>query len=121
MAQNTQIDQDALAAEWGMALEAESGGAPPPVAARAPVTPADASSEKMERATSAVVSSKVAFRSGAKVELMDAPPGVVFREEQSMLDWTPTPFSKIPEAKVLFLLTHPDGSEETLIHTIQRN
>ena len=38
MAQNTQIDQDALAAEWGMALEAESGGAPPPVAA-APAVP----------------------------------------------------------------------------------
>ena len=38
MAQNTQIDQDALAAEWGMALAAESGGAPPPVAA-APAVP----------------------------------------------------------------------------------
>ena len=25
MAQNTQIDQDALAAEWGVALESETG------------------------------------------------------------------------------------------------
>jgi flagellar motor switch protein FliM len=36
MAQNTQIDQDALAAEWGLALEAESGApAPGPEAAPA--------------------------------------------------------------------------------------
>src|ERR1700758_1085238 len=30
MAQNNQVDQDALAAEWGLALEAESSGVPPP-------------------------------------------------------------------------------------------
>src|SRR5215475_101512 len=30
MAQNNQVDQDALAAEWGLALEAETTGGPPP-------------------------------------------------------------------------------------------
>src|ERR1700730_4030593 len=29
MAQNTQIDQDALAAEWGLALDSETGATPP--------------------------------------------------------------------------------------------
>ena len=29
MAQNTQIDQDALAAEWGVALESETGAGTP--------------------------------------------------------------------------------------------
>ncbi len=37
MAQNTQIDQDALAAEWGVALESETGGVAP--AADAAVEP----------------------------------------------------------------------------------
>jgi len=32
---NNQVDQDALAAEWGLALEAESGDGPPPEAAAA--------------------------------------------------------------------------------------
>jgi len=36
MAQNNQIDQDALAAEWGVALEAESGTAAPAPAAATP-------------------------------------------------------------------------------------
>src|SRR5665647_2775571 len=36
MAQNTQIDQDALAAEWGLALESESGAAAPTSEAEAP-------------------------------------------------------------------------------------
>jgi flagellar motor switch protein FliM len=36
MAQNNQVDQDALAAEWGLALEAETSGAPAPEEGGAP-------------------------------------------------------------------------------------
>ena len=52
---------------------------------------------------------------------MDLPPGVVFHQEQGVLEWTPAPFSKLSEVKALFLLTAPDGGEETYVHTIRRN
>ena len=51
---------------------------------------------------------------------MDSPAGVVYHPDRGALEWTPPPFSKTPEAKVLFLLRNPDGSEETYVHTIPR-
>jgi hypothetical protein len=45
----------------------------------------------------------------------------VFHPEKGTVEWTPPPFSKTAEARVLFLIRNPDGSEEHRVHVIRRN
>ena len=91
-----------------------------PAADREPVSPVDVRGAQPEQATVQTFRSTVSLKSGVKARLMDAPHGVVFRPEDNTLEWTPPPFSTQNEARVLFLLSNPDGSEEAYIHTITR-
>jgi hypothetical protein len=75
--------------------------------------------EEPASAPSTVVS-KVSFKSGATARLADAPPGVVFHQESGTVEWTPPTFSRMQETRVLFVLTHPDGSEEHVVHVVRR-
>jgi hypothetical protein len=94
--------------------------APPPMVEDKPVAPADISKVQATVATSKTVTSAVNFKPGITAQLVDSPPGVVFRKDQATLDWTPPPFSRISEVSVLFILTSPGGDEETYVHTISR-
>lgn len=91
-----------------------------PIKASEPFKPADISKVRDETVNNAVITSNVQFKSGDTARLADAPAGVVYKPDQGILEWTLPPFSKASEARVLFLLTHPDGSEEPYIHTISR-
>jgi hypothetical protein len=92
----------------------------PPVANKPPPKPVDAGNLQAESVTNTTFTAEVHFKDGVKAQLMDAPSGVIFNKDQGMLVWTPPPFSRTPEAKVLFLLTHPDGSEEPYVQSIGR-
>jgi len=85
-----------------------------------PIAPADPSLVKPVVAGSDKVSSKVSFAAGVTASLVDAPPGVVYDEATMQLEWTPAPFSKLPAVRVLFLIKKPDGTEETLVHVMER-
>ncbi len=62
-----QIDQDALAAEWGLALEAEATGAPPPGEAAAPPSvPGDGGGEEMAAQWAAMIDDGSQFIQAAK-------------------------------------------------------
>ena len=100
------------------------------LAARHPqLVPKDAAEEiqpvvpsmvKEESVANPVIISKISFAKGDVAQLSDAPAGVVYKAGEGVLEWTPAPFSADKEINVLFLVTHPDGTEETLIHTIKR-
>jgi tetratricopeptide (TPR) repeat protein len=94
--------------------------APPPSVEKKPVAPADVSRIQPQAATSATVTSEVHFKAVVTAQLIDSPAGVIYHPDQAALEWTPPPFSKIPEVRVLFLLKNPDGSEETYVHPIPR-
>lgn len=81
---------------------------------------ADVSKIKEAVVANPVISSTVAIPAGATASLADAPAGVVYQPAENVIEWTPAPFSKAKEIRVLFLITRPDGTEETLIHTISR-
>jgi tetratricopeptide (TPR) repeat protein len=104
-------DMDAFAAR---------GPTPKPMVKGDPVEPVDISKIRPETPLSATVTSEVHFKTGVTAALMDSPPEVVFHQDQGKLEWTPLPFSKAMEARVLFLLKNPDGSEETYVHSIPR-
>ena len=82
--------------------------------------PADISKVKEETVENAVIISKVNIAKGDSARLADAPSGMVYHAEKGVLEWTPPPFSADAEIRVLFIITHPDGKEETLIHTVKR-
>lgn len=84
----------------------------------APVAPADPSGLKPHRAVSAKVTSEIKVKPGSKAEMVDSPPGVDFDSTSGTLVWTPQPFTKASSIDVLFLITHPDGTEEIRVHTI---
>lgn len=86
-----------------------------------PVAPADPSKVQSVAVASKVVTSQVNLVQGVEIEMVDAPPGVVYDKATGLLKWTPAPFSKAEEAKVLLLLKKADGSEEIVIHAISRN
>lgn len=94
--------------------------APPPVKPAGPVMPADVTTVRPSEASGGTVTSEVKFDAGVTARLVDAPDGVTFHKDKNSLEWNPPPFSKVAEVKVLFLLTRPDGSEETYIHTLTR-
>lgn len=71
--------------------------------------------------TPTTVVARVTFPDGVAAELADAPPGVVYDAEQGTLEWTPPPFSRAKEARALFVLRKPDGSEDLRIETIAAN
>ena len=81
---------------------------------------ADVSKVKEETVENPVIVSKVNFAMGDTARLADAPAGMVYNAEQGVLEWTPPPFSADVEIRVLFLVTHPDGKEDTLVHTVKR-
>jgi len=85
-----------------------------------PLAPADAGRVREATVENPVILSEVRFKDGVTVTLADAPAGVVYMPEHQRLEWTLPAFSNATEAGVLFLLTHPDGTEEQLIHTIRR-
>lgn len=91
-----------------------------PLADSRPVAPADISTVQPEKVLVNTVASEVRFKPGVTAKLVDAPAGVTFQKENGMVTWTPPPFSRIPEVGVLFQLTHPDGTEESYVHTIRR-
>lgn len=82
--------------------------------------PADVTKVQEASVANATIHSKVEWKNGDKSQLVDAPAGVIYKEAEGLLEWTPPPFSNVTEAKILFLVTHADGSEETYIHTISR-
>jgi hypothetical protein len=82
--------------------------------------PADASKVKEEAVASTAIRSKVSFPQGDTARLADAPDGVVYKPAEGVVEWTPVLFSADTEIRVLFLVTHPDGKEDTVIHTIKR-
>lgn len=88
--------------------------------ATAPALPADITKVREETVENVVITSKVQFKDGVTARMSDAPSGVVYKADQGILEWTLPPFSKATEARVLFLLIHPDGGEEPYIHTIRR-
>jgi hypothetical protein len=94
--------------------------APPPMVEDKPVAPADVSKIQPLAAVSATVTAEVHFKPGVTAQLMDSPAGVVYHPDQGTLEWTPPPFSKATEARVLFLLKNPDGSEEPCVQSIPR-
>ena len=104
-----------------MASFAKRGPAPVKKPDASPLKPADISLVVSEPAKIRTISSNVKFESGYTGKMMDAPSGVSFDESSGTLSWSIEPFSRISEAKVLFLLTAADGSEKTMIHTISRN
>jgi hypothetical protein len=53
--------------------------------------------------------------------MVDSPPGVEYNKEQNTVTWSPPPFSKSTGMRVLFLVTHPDGSEEVVVHVVHGN
>lgn len=83
-------------------------------------TPAEPVQPSIPDSGPEVLVSKVTFPDSTKGKLADAPPGVVYHEDRQELEWTPGPFSKTEKVRVLFMLTHPDGTEEPYIHTINR-
>jgi tetratricopeptide (TPR) repeat protein len=105
-------EMDALAASTKVAAPKEPS---------APIAPAEPGKVEAVIATSAKVTSRVDFAAGTSAKMVDAPPGITYDAATQTLEWTPLPFSRTPSAKVLFLLTNPDGSEETLVHTIARD
>src|ERR1700730_8273507 len=64
MAGNSKVDQDALAAEWGLALEAETTGAPPEGAA--PLVGGDADGDDMAAQWAAMIDDGSQFIQAAK-------------------------------------------------------
>ena len=86
-----------------------------------PIAPAEPGKLQPVIATSSKVTSQVQFDAGNSARMVDAPSGVSYNDATKTLEWTPLPFSKTASVRVLFLITKPDGSEETLVHTIQRN
>ncbi len=94
--------------------------APTPPQESPTTNPADSSSIQPQSTVCVTVTSEVKFKPGVSAQLMDAEPGVVFHKDSGTLEWTPPPFSRVSNAKALFLLTTPDGSEETQVHSIQR-
>ncbi|MCW1923649.1 trypsin-like peptidase domain-containing protein [Luteolibacter arcticus] len=102
-----------------MARKAPAAGSTPPAAPQ-PAANNDQAATADASASASTVVSKVNFKSGATARLADAPPGVVFHQESSTVEWTPPTFSRMEETRVLFVLTHPDGSEELQVHTVRR-
>jgi tetratricopeptide (TPR) repeat protein len=86
-----------------------------------PVAPADISKIHPTAASSKTVKSAVQFKPDVTARLIDGPSGVIFHKERGILEWTPPPFSRMPEVSVLFLLTNENGGEETYVHTIRRH
>ncbi|MES2921393.1 MAG: serine protease [Verrucomicrobiota bacterium] len=64
------------------------------------------------------LTSKPLFKEVITATMVDSPPGVEYNKEQKTVTWTPPPFSKSKGMRVLFLVTHPDGSEEVIVHLI---
>ncbi len=95
----------------------DPGSIPPSVPSpAAPLHPTPSTSESKP---SSIVS-KVTFAAGTDASLSDASPGVVFHPDRGTLEWTPPLYSRIPEARALFVIKNPDGSEELRVHVIQR-
>ena len=86
----------------------------------APANPGNPIQPSIPAGKPEILVSKVTFPDSTKGKLTDAPPGVIYNEERQELEWTPSPFSKTDKVRVLFMLTRPDGTEETYIHTIHR-
>lgn len=82
--------------------------------------PVEVSSVEGKPVQNPVIVSKVNIGKGDSARLVDAPAGMVYHAEKGVLEWTPPPFSADAEIRVLFLLTHPDGKEETLVHIFKR-
>ena len=95
---------------------------PQPIPETAPgnLQPADVSKVKEETVENPVIVSKVNITKGDSARLADAPSGMVYNAEKGVLEWTPPPFFADPEIRVLFLITHPNGKEDTLVHTVKR-
>jgi hypothetical protein len=91
-----------------------------PAAPTGELPPAEVSNVREESVASPVIRATVSFPQGGTVRLADAPEGVVFKPAEGVVEWTPAPFSATTEIRVLFLVTHPDGREETVIHAIKR-
>ncbi len=82
-----------------------------------PVIPAKLTDEPKKPTTEVVA---VSFKSGYTATMADAPPGVVYNPDKSVLEWTPPPFSSKSEVQVLFALKDANGKEEFQVHTIRR-
>jgi hypothetical protein len=67
------------------------------------------------------LTSKPLFKEGSTARMVDSPPGVEYNKEQNTVTWSPPPFSKSTGMRVLFLVTHPDGSEEVVVHVVHGN
>ena len=85
-----------------------------------PVAPADASTVSEFSPTGRTIISTVNFQKGVSVTMADASPGVLFFPDRGTVEWTPSPFSAATEARALFVLKHPDGTEELHAHVIPR-
>ncbi len=90
-----------------------------PETAPGSLPPADVSKVQEETVENPVIVSKVTIAKGDSARLVDAPAGMVYNAEKGVLEWTPPPFSADVEIRVLFLITHPDGKEDTLVHTVK--
>lgn len=62
----------------------------------------------------------VELKDGVTATLMDASPDVTYDKGTGMLHWNPPVFSTTTQAKALFLLKNPDGSEEKRVQLISR-
>ncbi|MEK7950985.1 trypsin-like peptidase domain-containing protein [Luteolibacter sp. Y139] len=83
-----------------------------------PVEPRDDTGKKTGAST---VVTEVHFKNGVEVRMADSPPGVTFNREKGTVEWTPPPFSRVAEARVLFALKNPDGNEELEVVVLRRN
>lgn len=106
--------------EENMAAVAQAAPAPE---AKTPEMPAPVANVPVRLPSTAPlkISSKPEFKAGATVQLMDSPANVTFDPATGTLEWNRIPFSSTASVEVLFLLTHTDGSEELMVHTIDRN
>jgi hypothetical protein len=91
-----------------------------PEAAPGDNPPADVSMVKEETVGNRAIKLKVSFSKGDTARISDAPAGVVYKADEGVVEWTPAPFSADAEIRILFLVTHPDGKEDTVVHTIKR-
>ena len=91
-----------------------------PAAPTEDLPPADVSKVPEETVAGTVIRSKISFPPGTTARLADAPESVVYQPAAGVVEWTPAPFSATTTIRVLFLVTHPDGKEDTVIHTIKR-
>lgn len=84
------------------------------------VAPANPSTLIAAPPKSVKVKSKYRAAAGETVKMVDSPSGVTYDAESGTLEWTPTPFSNLQSAKILFLIKGGDSTEKIVVHLMER-